>query len=68
MVRRKGIMVTRGVALLTTCVLTVGVSLMPAGSASAAQLDSDSSSHVAVLGYGNLLCRLFPILDVCKTK
>lgn len=62
MMRRKRILATRGAVLLTTCVLTLGVSLIPVGSASAAQSSSDSSSRVDTLGYGNLLCKLFPDL------
>lgn len=42
MMRRKRILATRGAVLLTTCVLTLGVSLIPVGSASAAQSSSDS--------------------------
>lgn len=63
---RSRVMVSRSVALLTACMLSWGTAMLTATGASAAQLESDSSSCVVGLSYGNLLCKLFPRLGICK--
>lgn len=40
----------------------------PAADASVIQPDQDLSSRATVLGYDNLLCKLFPSLDICRKQ
>ena len=61
--RRRRTMAYRIAVLLTACTMGWGTAV-PA----VAQPDQDSSSHATVLGYGNLLCRLFPKLDGCRKQ
>ena len=39
-----------------------------AADASVIQPDQDLSSRATVLGYDNLLCKLFPSLDICRKQ
>lgn len=46
----------------------MGAAVPAVADVSVTQPDQDSSSHATVLGYGNLLCRLFPKLDGCRKQ
>lgn len=45
-----------------------GGTAAPAADASVIQPDQDLSSRATVLGYDNLLCKLFPSLDICRKQ
>lgn len=65
--RRRRTMAYRIAVLLTACALGWGTAA-PAADASVIQPDQDLSSRATVLGYDNLLCKLFPSLDICRKR
>ena len=66
--RRRRTMAYRIAVLLTVCTMGWGTAVPAVADVSVTQPDQDSSSHATVLGYGNLLCRLFPKLDGCRKQ
>lgn len=59
---------SRGAALLAVGVLSFGGVTLPYDMASAAEPAPDPIASIVDPRYGNVLCKLFPDLRICKKK